>query len=42
MYDDGDDSMKKIIGEAMMKSRQGGGGKGMGDLDALEGGLGGM
>ncbi|CAM9672011.1 unnamed protein product, partial [Ascophyllum nodosum] len=27
MYDDGDDNMKKIIGEAMMKSRQNEGGK---------------
>jgi calcyclin binding protein len=31
MYDSGDDQMKKVIGEAMMKSKQGGAG-GMGGL----------
>jgi calcyclin binding protein len=32
MYNDGDDNMKKIIGEAMLKSKQGGKDGGMGDM----------
>jgi len=35
MYDSGDDNMKKIIGEAMLKSRQGGGGGGMPDMPEM-------
>ena len=33
MYNSGDDNMKKVIGEAMMKAKQGGGGGGAGDMD---------
>lgn len=39
MYQDGDDNMKKIIGEAMMKAQSGEKSPGLGDLG---GGLGGM
>ena len=38
MYDDGDDNMKKMIGETMLKQREGKLGDGMGDA----GGMGGM
>ena len=46
MYDEGDDNMKKIIGEAMMKSRDGsntsGDGPGIGAGAGLSGGDAGM
>ena len=38
MYDDGDDNMKKMIGETMLKQREGKLGDGIGDA----GGMGGM
>ena len=44
MYDDGDDQMKRTIGEAMLKSRQEQqrGGGGMGGMGGGMGGMGGM
>ena len=44
MYDSGDDQMKKTIGEAMLKSRQGGGSEpdGMGGMGGMGGGMGGF
>jgi len=51
MYDEGDDSMKKMIGETMLKQRMGklngdadpmGGMGGMGGMDDMMGGMGGM
>lgn len=41
MYDEGDDNMKRMIGETMMKQREGKLGDGMGGMDDL-GGMGGM
>ena len=41
-YDTGDDSMKKIIGEAMMKSRGGGGGDPSSSSDSGSLGSGGL
>lgn len=39
MYDSGDDNMKKMIGETMMKQREGKLGKGMDDLDYKPGAI---
>lgn len=42
MYQDGDDNMKKIIGEAMMKAQNGEKSPGLGDLGGGLGGIGDM